>query len=132
MRRRRFVDGRRRYGRLAGVKDDFFRPFVRRLDPYDRPVDGQPLTSEHHRWRWQTPAGDEQQSRKRASNEDKIAGYGHRTKSCLTFSCYYMHATADLGLVWECGDLDLTAQTAHTVFEDALQSAAASCAFGAG
>jgi hypothetical protein len=40
LRRRRFLDGRRRDGRVAGVQDDLFRPFVRRLDPDDRSIDG--------------------------------------------------------------------------------------------
>jgi hypothetical protein len=76
--RRRRLDDRRRYCRLAGDQDDFFRPFMRRLDPDDRSLDGQRLISEHRWGRWQTPAGDHQQSRKRASDEDKVAGYGHR------------------------------------------------------
>jgi hypothetical protein len=77
LRRRRLFDGRRCYGRLTGVQDDLFRPFARRPDPDDRSIDGQLIVE--HRWgRWQTPAGDEQQSRKRSSDEDKVAGYGHR------------------------------------------------------
>jgi hypothetical protein len=40
LRRRRFLDGRRRDGRVTGVQDDLFRPFVRRLDPDDRSIDG--------------------------------------------------------------------------------------------
>jgi hypothetical protein len=76
LRRCRFLDGRRRDGRLAGVQDDLFRPFARRLDPDDRSIDGS-LIGEHRWGRWQTPAGDEQQGRKRASDEDKIAGYRH-------------------------------------------------------
>ena len=39
LRRRRLLDGRRRDGRGAGVQDDLFRPFVRRLDPDDRSID---------------------------------------------------------------------------------------------
>jgi len=35
------------------------------------------LFGEHRLGRRQTPAGDQQQSRKRASDEDKVAGYGH-------------------------------------------------------
>ena len=77
LRRRRLLNGGRRYCRLAGVQDDLFRPFARRLDPDTCSIDGQ-LISEHRWGRWQTPAGDEQQSRKRASDEDKVAGYGHR------------------------------------------------------
>jgi hypothetical protein len=51
---------------------------VRRLDPDDRSIEGDRLIREH-RWRlWQKPAGDEQQNRKRASDEDEVAGYGHR------------------------------------------------------
>lgn len=80
LRRRRFPDGRRRYCRLAGVQDDFFRPFVRRLDPDDRPVDDW-LISEPRWMRWQTPVDDTQQNRKRASDQDKVAGYGHPTAS---------------------------------------------------
>src|SRR5258706_2376964 len=78
LRRRRLLDGRRRYCRLAGVQADFFRPFALRLDPDDRSIEGWRLISEHRWGRWQTPAGDEQQSCKRASDDDKIAGYGHR------------------------------------------------------
>jgi hypothetical protein len=78
LRRRRFLDGRRRYGRLAGVQDNLFRPFARRFDTNDRSINGWRLISDHRGGFWQTPAGDEQQSRKRASNEDEIAGYGHR------------------------------------------------------
>jgi hypothetical protein len=51
-------------------------------DPDDRSIKGWRLISER-RWElWQTPAGDEQQSRKRASNKDKIASYGHAYRSC--------------------------------------------------
>jgi hypothetical protein len=77
-RRRRFLDGRSRYDRMAGVQDDLFRPFARRLDPDDRSIDDLGPISEHRWRRWQTPAGDEQQSRKHASDEDKVAGYRHR------------------------------------------------------
>jgi hypothetical protein len=51
---------------------------VRRLDPDDRSLERLRPVSEPRRERWQAPAGDEQQSRKRASDNDKIAGYGHR------------------------------------------------------
>jgi hypothetical protein len=52
---------------------------VRRLDPDDRSIEGDRLIREH-RWRlWQKPTGDEQQSRKRASDEDKIPGYRQRS-----------------------------------------------------
>jgi len=51
---------------------------VRRLDPDDRSLERLRLISEPRRGRWKTPAGDEQQSRKRSSDDDKIAGYGHR------------------------------------------------------
>jgi hypothetical protein len=44
----------------------------------NRSVEGDRLTSKHRWGLWQKPARDEQQSRKRASNEDEIAGYGHR------------------------------------------------------
>jgi hypothetical protein len=77
-RRRRLFDGRSRYSRMAGVQDDPFRPFARRLDPDDRSIDDLRPISEHRWRRWQTPADDEQQSRKHASDEAKIAGYGHR------------------------------------------------------
>jgi hypothetical protein len=49
---------------------------MRRLDPDYRSIDDQ-LMGEHCRGRWQTPVGDQQQSRKRASDEDEVAGYGH-------------------------------------------------------
>jgi hypothetical protein len=78
LRRQWFLDGRRRYGRLTGVQDDLFWPLARRLDPDDRSIDDLGPISEHRWRRWQTPAGDEQQSRKRASDEDKVAGYRHR------------------------------------------------------
>jgi hypothetical protein len=52
---------------------------VRRLDPDDRSIEGDRLISEHRWGLWQKPAGDEQQSRKRASDEDKIAGYRQRS-----------------------------------------------------
>jgi hypothetical protein len=51
---------------------------VRRLDPDNRSINGDRLIGKHRPRCWQTPAGDEQQSRKRASDDDKIAGYGHR------------------------------------------------------
>jgi hypothetical protein len=63
-------DGQRCYGRLAGVQDDLFRPFVRRLDPNDRFIDDK-LLGEHRGRRWKTPAGDQQQSRKRGSDKYK-------------------------------------------------------------
>jgi hypothetical protein len=44
---------------------------VRRLDPDNRSIEGDRLISEHRWGLWQKPAGDEQQSRKRASDEDK-------------------------------------------------------------
>jgi hypothetical protein len=40
------LDGWKRYCRLAGVHDDFFRPFVRRLDPDDRSLGRLRLISE--------------------------------------------------------------------------------------
>jgi hypothetical protein len=52
---------------------------VRRLDPDNRSIEGDRLISEHRWGLWQKPAGDEQQSRKRASDEDKIAGYRQRS-----------------------------------------------------
>jgi hypothetical protein len=55
---------------------------MRRLDPDDRSIDGQ-LIGEHRWGRWQAPAGDQQQSRKHASDEDKVAGYGHRLSLLL-------------------------------------------------
>jgi hypothetical protein len=76
LRRRRFLDGRKRYGRLAGVQDDLFRPFARRLDPDDRSIDDQ-LFGEHRWWRGQTPVGDPQKNHKRASDNRKISSYGH-------------------------------------------------------
>jgi hypothetical protein len=51
---------------------------VRRLDPDDRSLERLRPISEPCRGRWQAPAGDEQQSRQRASDDDEIAGYGHR------------------------------------------------------
>jgi hypothetical protein len=45
------------------------------LDPDNRSIEGDGLISKRRLGRWQKPAGDEQQSRKRASDEDKIAGY---------------------------------------------------------
>jgi hypothetical protein len=51
---------------------------VRRLDPDDRSLGRLRLISELGRGRWQALAGDEQQSGKRASDDDEIAGYGHR------------------------------------------------------
>lgn len=65
-------------GQLTGIQNDLFRPFLRRFDPDNRSIEGDRLISEHRWGLWQKPAGDEQQSRKRASNEDKIAGYRHR------------------------------------------------------
>jgi hypothetical protein len=66
------LDARRRYARLAGVQHNLFRPFARRPDPDSRPIDRQPFGKQC--WgRRQAPAGDEQQSGKRASNGDKIA-----------------------------------------------------------
>jgi hypothetical protein len=51
------------------------------LDPDNHSIEGDRLIGER-RWEvWQKPAGDEQQNRKRASDEDKIAGY----RQCLSF-----------------------------------------------
>jgi hypothetical protein len=61
--------------RLAGFQHDLFRPFARRLDPDDRSIDDE-LFREHRRRRWQTPVGDQQQRRKRGSDEVKVTGYG--------------------------------------------------------
>src|SRR6266702_8414620 len=55
---------------------------MRSLDPDDRSLERLRLISEPRGGRWQTPAGDEQQSGKRASDDDKIAGYGHAYRSC--------------------------------------------------
>jgi hypothetical protein len=76
--RRRVYDDGRCEGQLTGVENDFFRPFVRRLDPDNRSIETDRLIGKHRWGRWQTRAGDEQQSRKHASDEDKIAGYRHR------------------------------------------------------
>jgi hypothetical protein len=48
------------------------------LDPDNRSIEGDGLISECSSGGWQKPAGDEQQSRKRASNKHEIAGYRHR------------------------------------------------------
>jgi hypothetical protein len=82
LRRRRFLHRRRRHCRLAGVQDDFFGPFLHGPDSDDRSIKGWRLISEGRWGLWQTRAGDEQQSRKRASNKDKIASYGHAYRSC--------------------------------------------------
>jgi hypothetical protein len=74
---------------LAGVQDDFFRPFVRRLDPDNRSINGDRLTSKHRRRRWQTPPGDEQQSDERASDEHKIPRYGHRLSLLQIEQCRF-------------------------------------------
>jgi hypothetical protein len=42
-------------------------------------LSGDGLISERRRRIWQKPAGDEQQSRKRASDKDEIAGYRQRS-----------------------------------------------------
>jgi hypothetical protein len=63
---------------------------VRRLDPDDRSIDGE-LIGEHRGGRWQTPAGDQQQGRKRASDDDKIAGYGHRLSLRQIEQCRLVH-----------------------------------------
>jgi hypothetical protein len=76
--RRRVYDSGRCDGQLTGVENDLFRPFVRRLDPDNRSIETDRLIGKYRCGRWQTRAADEQQSRKRASDEDKIAGYGHR------------------------------------------------------
>jgi hypothetical protein len=89
LRRRRLLDGRKRYCRPAGVQDDFFRPFVRRLDPDNRSVSGDRLIGKHRRRRWQTPSGDEQQSDERASDEHKIPRYGHRLSLLQIEQCRF-------------------------------------------
>jgi hypothetical protein len=76
--RRRVYDNGRFDGRLTGVQNHLFRPFVRRLDPDNRSIEGDRLIGEHRWGHWQKPGGDEQQSRKRASDEDKIADYRQR------------------------------------------------------
>ena len=52
---------------------------MRRLDPDSRSIEGDRLIGEHRWGLWQKPAGDEQQSRERASDEDKIADYRQRS-----------------------------------------------------
>jgi hypothetical protein len=59
---------------------------VRRLDPNDRFIDDK-LLGEHRGRRWQTPVGDQQKSRKRGSDKDKVTGYGrclslHQIEQC--------------------------------------------------
>src|ERR1700733_853177 len=76
--RRRVHDNGTCDAQLTGVQNDLFRPFVRRLDPDNRSIETDRLIGKYRWGRWQTRAGDEQQSRKRASDEDKIAGYRHR------------------------------------------------------
>jgi hypothetical protein len=49
------------------------------LDPDNRSIEGDGLISECSSGGWQKPAGDEQQSRKRASNKDKITNYRQLT-----------------------------------------------------
>jgi hypothetical protein len=66
-------------GQLTGIQNDLFRPFSRGLDPDNRSIEGDRLVSEYRWGPWQKPAGDEQQSRKRASDEDQIAGYRQRS-----------------------------------------------------
>jgi hypothetical protein len=70
--RQRLLDGGRRYRRPASVQRNLVRPFARRPDPDSRPIDSQPFNKQ----RWglrQAPAGDDQQSGKHASNDNKIA-----------------------------------------------------------
>jgi hypothetical protein len=63
---------------------------VRRLDPDDRSIDDQ-LFGEHRRRRWQTPVGDQQQSRERGSDEDKVTGYGHCLSLQQIEQCRLVH-----------------------------------------
>ena len=49
------------------------------------------LPGEHRRRRWQTPVGDQQQGRKRASDDDKIAGYGHCLLLLQIEQCRLVH-----------------------------------------
>jgi hypothetical protein len=78
LRRRRLYDNGRRQGRLAGVQDDFFRPFAVGSDPDGRPFDNlRPIGKTRREFR-QSPAGDQQKKSKRASDHHKISGYGHR------------------------------------------------------
>jgi hypothetical protein len=77
--RRRIHGNGRCDGQLTGIQNDLFRPFARRLDPDNRSIEGDRLISEYRWGPWQEPAGDEQQSRKGASDEDKIAGYRQRS-----------------------------------------------------
>jgi hypothetical protein len=44
------------------------------LDPDNRSIEGDGLISERHWNVWQKPAGNEQQNRKYAADDDKIAG----------------------------------------------------------
>jgi hypothetical protein len=62
-----------------------------RLDPDDCSLERLRTISEPRRGRWQTPAGDEQQSGKRASDDDKIAGYGHRLPLLQIEQCRFAH-----------------------------------------
>jgi hypothetical protein len=48
---------------------------VVRFYPDNRSIEGDRLISKLRWGNWQKPAGAEQQNRKRASDEDKIAGY---------------------------------------------------------
>jgi len=48
---------------------------VGRFYPYNWSIEGDGLISKRRWGNWQKPAGAEQQNRKRASDEDKIADY---------------------------------------------------------
>jgi hypothetical protein len=68
----RLLDGRVRYCRLAGVQDDFLRPFLRRSDPDNCLVDDFRSVTESRRRLRQAPVGYEKQSSERASDEHEI------------------------------------------------------------
>jgi hypothetical protein len=89
----RVHDDGRRYGRLAGVQDDLLRPFVLGPDPDGRPVDDlRPIRKARRGFR-QTPASDQQKRGKRAADNHKIFGDGHRRQLPRVEQSRYAFAT---------------------------------------
>jgi hypothetical protein len=87
---------------------------VGRLDPDNRSIEGDGLISERRWGVWQKPAGDEQQSRKRASDEDKIPGYRQRSSLLKIEQFRFTCPLDEGGAVMDTGLTLVTNATKHS------------------
>ena len=74
---RHHLDGRCWDRQLSSVQDDLLRPFVLGSDPDGRPFDDLRSIRKTLWQLWRRPAGYQQKNSKRASDNDKVSGYGH-------------------------------------------------------